>query len=159
MFVDQKNFESYFSDQLIFSNIRGRTFRRMYRLALPLHAPETFSSSNKSRIFLYKLMRTFLYLSGWMTQLPTQTHRYVSSFSKLELALEVRALPSHRRLQTRQQEESLQTGKECEYEELRFRSCSPLACRVIGIACSSWLFSKSYHIRECNSVRLYWDRH
>ena len=40
------------------------------------------------------------------------THQYVSSFSKLELALEVRAL-YHQRLQTRQQAESLQTGKEC----------------------------------------------
>ena len=53
MFVDKKKFESYFSDRLTFSNIRGRTSRRIYRLALPLHTPETLSSSSKSRIFLY----------------------------------------------------------------------------------------------------------
>ena len=40
-------------------------------------------------------------------------------------------------MQTGQQAESLQTGKECEYEELRFRRSSPLACRVMGIECSS----------------------
>ena len=51
MFVDK--IESYFSDRLTFSNIRGRTSRRIYRLALPLRTPETFSSSSKSRIFLY----------------------------------------------------------------------------------------------------------
>ena len=32
----QKIFESYFSDRLTFSNIHDRTFRRIYRLALPL---------------------------------------------------------------------------------------------------------------------------
>ena len=52
MFVDKKKFESYFSDQLIFSNIRG-TSRRIYRLALPLRAPEMPSLSGKFRIFLY----------------------------------------------------------------------------------------------------------
>ena len=46
-------------------------------------------------------MRTLLYLSGWMRQLPAQTHRHLMKwelnfFSKLELlALEVRALPYH----------------------------------------------------------------
>ena len=40
MFVDKKKFESYFSDWLTFSNIRGRTFRRIYRLVLPQRAPE-----------------------------------------------------------------------------------------------------------------------
>ena len=53
MFVDKKKLESYFSDRLTFSNIRGRTSRRIYRLALPLRAPKTLSSSSKSRIFLY----------------------------------------------------------------------------------------------------------
>ena len=37
----QKIFESYFSDRLTFSNIRSRTSRQIYRLALSLHAPET----------------------------------------------------------------------------------------------------------------------
>ena len=32
----QKKFESYFSDRLTFSNIRSRTSRQIYRLALPL---------------------------------------------------------------------------------------------------------------------------
>ena len=53
MFVDKKKIESYFSDRLTFSNICCRTSRRIYRLALPLHAPETLSSESKSRIFLY----------------------------------------------------------------------------------------------------------
>ena len=48
-----KKIESYFSDRLTFSNFHGRTSLRIYRLALPLRAPETFSSSSKSRIFLY----------------------------------------------------------------------------------------------------------
>ena len=38
MFVDQKN-ESYFRDRLTFSNIRGRTSRWIYRLAVPLLYP------------------------------------------------------------------------------------------------------------------------
>ena len=68
-----KNFESYFSDRLNFSNIRDRTSLRIYRLHPPLIAPETHSLSSKSRIFL--LMCTLLYLSGWMTQLPEKVHR------------------------------------------------------------------------------------
>ena len=48
-----KNSESYFSDRLTLSNIYDRTSRRIYRLALPLRAPETLSLSSKSRIFLY----------------------------------------------------------------------------------------------------------
>ena len=56
MFVDKKNnFESYFSDRLAFSNICGRTSRRIYRLALPLLSPEMLSLSSKSRIFLYNV--------------------------------------------------------------------------------------------------------
>ena len=55
MCVDQKKFESYFSDRLSFSNIRGKTSRQIYRLALPLRTPETLSSSSKSRIFLYNV--------------------------------------------------------------------------------------------------------
>ena len=51
IFVDKKKFELYFSDRFTFSNIRSRTSRRIYRLALPLLSPETLSSSNKSRIF------------------------------------------------------------------------------------------------------------
>ena len=64
-------FESHFSDRLTFSNIRGRTSCRIYRLALPLHAPENFPR-RVNQGFSY-IMRTLLYLSGWMTQLPAQT--------------------------------------------------------------------------------------
>ena len=48
----QKKIESYFSDQLNFSNIRGSTSCQIYRLALPLSTPETLSSLIKSRLFL-----------------------------------------------------------------------------------------------------------
>ena len=88
IFVDQL----YFNDRLTFSNVRSMTSHQIYRLALPLLSPEMLSSSSKSRTLLYNVHLALL--SGWMTQLPAQTHRLVSSFSKLELALEVRALLS-----------------------------------------------------------------
>ena len=46
VYVDcgQKKFESYLSDRLTFSNICSRTSRQIYRLALPLRAPEMLSS-------------------------------------------------------------------------------------------------------------------
>ena len=47
MFVDQKNFELYFSDRLTFSNIRGTTSRRIYRLVLALLSLETLYSLSK----------------------------------------------------------------------------------------------------------------
>ena len=94
---------SYFSNQLTFSNIRGWTSPRIYRQALPLRAPETLSSSSKSRIFLYN---AHLALFIRMDDTITRTNASVSS--KLELALEVRALSSRLRLQTRQQAELLQ---------------------------------------------------
>ena len=53
MHVDKKIFESHFSDQLTFSNIRSRISRRIYRLPLPLRAPETLFSLIESRIFLF----------------------------------------------------------------------------------------------------------
>ena len=43
-YVDKK-IESYFSDRLTFSNIRSRTSRRIYRLALPLVSPETLKGT------------------------------------------------------------------------------------------------------------------
>ena len=51
IYVDE--IESYLCDRLTFSNIRSRTSRRIYRLALPLHAPETLSSLSKSRISVF----------------------------------------------------------------------------------------------------------
>ena len=49
----KKIFESYFRDRLTFSNIRSRTSRRIYRLALPLCTPEMLSSLSKSRISIF----------------------------------------------------------------------------------------------------------
>ena len=49
----KKKFESYFSDWLTFSNLPSRTSCRIYRLALPLLAPEKLSSLSKSRIFIF----------------------------------------------------------------------------------------------------------
>ena len=63
-------FKLYYSDRLTFSNIHGRTSHRIV-LALPLLSPEMLSSSKDFLI----IMRTLLYLSGWMIQLPAQTHR------------------------------------------------------------------------------------
>ena len=58
MFVDEKKFESYFSDRLTFSNIRSRTSSLIYILALPLRAPETLSSLSKSRISIFNVHLT-----------------------------------------------------------------------------------------------------
>ena len=66
--------ESYFSDRFTFSNIRGRTSRRIYRLAVPLLSPEMLSSSSKSRIFLYNV-----HLALFVRMVDTQTHWQVSS--------------------------------------------------------------------------------
>ena len=49
----KKIFESYFRDRLTFSNICSRTSHRIYRLALPLRAPEMLSSLSKSRISIF----------------------------------------------------------------------------------------------------------
>ena len=56
----KKIFESYFRDRLTFLNIRSRTSRRIYRLTLPLRAPETFSSLSKSRISIFNAHVTLL---------------------------------------------------------------------------------------------------
>ena len=48
-----KKIESYCRDRLTFSNIRSKTSRRIYRLALPLRAPETHSSLSKSKISIF----------------------------------------------------------------------------------------------------------
>ena len=74
MFVDKKLFESYFSDRHTFSNIHGS--RRIYRLALPLRAPETLSFSSKSRIFLYN---AHLALFVRMDDTITRTNALVSN--------------------------------------------------------------------------------
>ena len=56
----KKKFESYFRDQLTFSNVDSRTSRRIYRLALLLRAPETLSSLSKSRISIFNAHLTLL---------------------------------------------------------------------------------------------------
>ena len=50
-----KNIESYFSDQLNFSNTRSRTSRQIYRLALALLSLEMLSSLSKLRILLFNV--------------------------------------------------------------------------------------------------------
>ena len=42
-----KKIESYFSNRLTFSNIRGKTSCKIYRQALPLLSPEKFSPLSK----------------------------------------------------------------------------------------------------------------
>ena len=56
----KKIFESYFRNRLTFSNIRSRTSRRIYRLALPLRTPEMLSSLSKSRISIFNAHLTLL---------------------------------------------------------------------------------------------------
>ena len=61
MSVVEKKFESYFRDQLTFSNVDSRTSRRIYRLALLLlRAPEMLSSLSKSRISIFNAHLTLL---------------------------------------------------------------------------------------------------
>ena len=55
LYVCGQKIESYFIDRLTFSNIRGRTSHRIYRLALPLLSPEMLSSLSKLRIFLFNV--------------------------------------------------------------------------------------------------------
>ena len=49
----KKKFESYFINRLNFSNIRSRNSRLIYRLALPLRAPEMLYLLSKSRISIF----------------------------------------------------------------------------------------------------------
>ena len=50
VFVEpEKILKSHFSDRFTFLNIRSRTSRRIYGLALPLFSPETLTSSSKSK--------------------------------------------------------------------------------------------------------------
>ena len=81
------------------------------------------------------IMFTLLYLSRWMTP-----YKRISKYHHLvNWNYPWKQEHYHRCLQYSKQAESLQTGKECEYEELHFRRGLPLACRVMDIACSSCL--------------------
>ena len=105
MFVDEKIFESYFRDRLTFSNIRRRTSRPIYRLALPLRAPETLSSLGKSRISIFNAHLTLFvrrmtshnsigkyhHYSKWTWNLPGTEHR---RFSRMQNWKEVNVLSS-----------------------------------------------------------------
>ena len=95
MFVDEKILESYFSDRLTFSNIRSWTSPRIYRLVLPLRAPEMLSSLSKSRISIFNAHLTLFV--GRMT-----SHNSFGKYRHLVLGME------RRRWQTRQVESSLQ---------------------------------------------------
>ena len=75
----QKKIESYFSNQLTFSNIRGKTSRKISRLALPLLSPEKFSLLSKLRIFLFNA-HCALFLRR-MTEL--QSLNSIGKFGKL----------------------------------------------------------------------------
>ena len=101
----QKNFELCFSDRLTFSNIPGRTSRRIYKVALQLHATEILTSLSKSRIFFYNAhLALFVQIDN--TIIRTNISVRFVTFSKLEPASEVRApLLSRHCLQTRQQTE------------------------------------------------------
>ena len=69
-----------FSDRLTFSNIRSRTSHRIYRLALPLHAPETLSSSKD---FLYNAHLALIVRR--MTQL--RAYKFIGMYRHLEIDL------------------------------------------------------------------------
>ena len=129
-----KKIESYFSDQLTFSNIRGRTFRQIYRLALPLISPETLSSSSKSRIFLYN---AHLALFVQMDDTITRTNSSVSIIWLGSKSSHYFADQTTSRI--------VANLERTEYEELRFRRGSPLECRVMGIACSSSYLSLNHN--------------
>ena len=82
MFVDKKIFESYFRDRLTFSNIRSRTSRRIYRLALPMRAPETLSSLSKSRISILNA-----YFTLFVHRMAS--HNSIGKYRHLEIDLEL----------------------------------------------------------------------
>ena len=72
----KKVFESYFRGRLTFSNIRSRTSRRIYRLALPLRAPETLSSLSKSRISIFNAHLT-LFVRRMMSHNSISKYRHL----------------------------------------------------------------------------------
>ena len=55
VYITPKKFERHFSGQLTFSNTCSDFSSNVYRLALPLGAPETLSSFSKSRISLFNV--------------------------------------------------------------------------------------------------------
>ena len=73
MFVDKKKFESLFSDGLTFQTftvgLLVEFIDYLYHCELQKRFPRQVNQG-----FSY-IMRTLLYLSGWMTQLPAQMHR------------------------------------------------------------------------------------
>ena len=119
-----KKFESYFSDRLTFSNIRGRNSHQIYRLARPLLSPEILSSLSKLRIFF--LMRTMLYLfEGWQSLNSIGKYRYLVN---RPWNLPLSTIPSPLADQT-----TSRIVEECECEKLHLRRSSPLVC---GVMCS-----------------------
>ena len=76
----KKIFESYFRDRFTFSNIRSRTSRRIYRLALPLRAPEMLSSLSKSRISIFNVHLT-LFVHRMMSQNSIGKYRHLVNWT------------------------------------------------------------------------------
>ena len=76
MFVDEKIFESYFRDRLTFSNIRSRTSHQIYRLALPMRAPETLSSLSKSRVSMFNAHLT-LFVRRMTSHISISKYRHL----------------------------------------------------------------------------------
>ena len=79
MFVNEKIFESYFRDRLTFLNIRSRTSRRIYRLVLPLRAPEKLSSLSKSRISIFNAHLT-LFVRRMTSHNSISKYRHLAVF-------------------------------------------------------------------------------
>ena len=104
VFEDEKIFESYLNDRLIFSNILSRTSRQIYRLALPLHAPEMLSSLWKSRISKFNVHLT-LFVRRMTSHNSNCKYHHLVNLLGTCLGME------RRRWQTRQVE-SLQNWKE-----------------------------------------------
>ena len=82
----KKILESNVRDRLSFSNIRSRTSHRIYRLALPLRAPETLSSLGKSRISIFNAHLT-LFVRRMTSHNSISKYRHLVK-TDLELALE-----------------------------------------------------------------------
>ena len=111
----KKIFESYFRDWLTFSNIRSGTSHRIYRLALPLRAPETLSSLSKSRIFIFNA-----HLTLFVRRMTS--HNSIGKYCHLVNWLGTCLGTERRRLQTRLVE--CRTGK-------KWMSGAPLFTLVI----------------------------
>ena len=118
----KNNFESYFSDRLTFSNTCSRTSRQIYRLALPLRAPETLSSLSKSRISIFNAHLT-LFVCRMTSHNSFGKYRHLDCLWNLPRNV---ALPL-----ADQTSRIVAELEKSECEELHLRRGSPLACGVM----------------------------